>query len=229
MDFEGCAVESEHGVDALIRLVAESPGAITIVAIGPLTNIATATMREPSFVGNVKRLVMMGGSNNGRGNITAAAEFNVYVDPEAAKVVFDAGFDITVVPWAPLTLKDAVFGRDKLAEIEQIGTPLSDFFLRVCKATLDYDERVGIPGTTHPDSLSVYAALRPDLVTQAAEYHVDVETGSSLTRGYTAMSWGVHGLQPNATVVERVDADRFYQLIYGLLSKSTTPNRPFAS
>jgi Inosine-uridine nucleoside N-ribohydrolase len=229
MDFEGCAVESEHGVDALIRLVAESPGAITIVAIGPLTNIATATMREPSFVGNVKRLVMMGGSNNGRGNITAAAEFNVYVDPEAAKVVFDAGFDITVVPWAPLTLKDAVFGRDKLAEIEQIGTPLSDFFLRVCKATLDYDERVGIPGTTHPDSLSVYAALRPDLVTQAAEYHVDVETGSSLTRGYTAMSWGVHGLQPNATVVERVDADRFYQLIHGLLSKSTTPNRPFAS
>ena len=229
MEFEGCAVESGHGVDALIRLAAERPGEITIVAIGPLTNIAMATFKSPSFVRNVKRLVVMGGSNNGRGNVTAAAEFNVYVDPEAAKAVFDAGFDITIVPWAPLTLRDAVFGRDKLAEIERIGTPLSAFFLRVCRATLEFDERVGIAGTTHPDSLAVYVALRPDLVTAAGAYHVDVETASPLTRGYTAMSWGVHGLMSNATVVESVDADRFYQLVRGLLSKRTTPNRPFSS
>lgn len=229
MDFEGCAVETEHGVDALIRLVAAHPGQITIVAIGPLTNIAMATTREPSFVGNVKHLVVMGGSNNGRGNITAAAEFNVYVDPEAAKIVFGAGFAISIVPWAPLTLRDAVFGRDKLAEIARIGTPLSDFFLRVCSATLEFDERVGIPGTTHPDSLSVCVALRPDLVTSAAAYRVDVETGSLLTRGYTAMSWGVHGLTPNATVVESVDAERFYTLIRGVLSTRTTPNRPFTA
>lgn len=229
MDFDDCTVESEHGVDALLRLAGEHPGEMTIIAIGPLTNIATAVLRDPTFAGNVKRLVVMGGSNNGRGNITAAAEFNVYVDPEAAKVVFAAGFNITIVPWAPLTLRDAVFGRDRLAEIERIGTPLSSFFLRVCQATLEYDERVGIPGTTHPDSLSVYVALRPDLVTEAGRYHVDVETDSPLTRGYTAMSWGVHGLSPNATVVERVDADRFYQLVHGLLSRPTTPSRPFTS
>jgi purine nucleosidase len=229
MDFEGCAVASEHGVDALVRLAAERPGEITIVAIGPLTNIASATIKDPSFPRNVKRLVVMGGSNNGRGNITAAAEFNVYVDPEAAKTVFDAGFDVTVVPWAPLTLRDAVFGRDRLEEIKRLGTPLSTFFLRVCRATLEFDERVGIAGTTHPDSLSVYVALRPDLVTSAAEYNIDVETASPLTRGYTAMSWGVHGLRPNATVVESVDGDRFFQLILGLLSKVTTPQRPFAS
>ena len=229
MDFDGCAIESEHGVDALVRLAAERPGEITLVATGPLTNIATATIRDPSFSRNVKRLVVMGGSNNGRGNITAAAEFNIYVDPEAAKIVFDAGFDVTVVPWAPLTLRDAVFGRDRLAEIERLATPLSAFFLRVCRATLDFDERVGIPGTTHPDSLAVSIALRPDLVTSAAAYHIDVETASPLTRGYTAMSWGVHGLAPNATVIEQVDGARFYRLILGLLATVTTPQRPFSS
>jgi purine nucleosidase len=229
MDFEGCAVESEHGVDALVRLAAERPGEITVVATGPLTNIAMATIKDSSFSRNVKRLVVMGGSNNGRGNITPAAEFNIYVDPEAAKIVFDAGFHVTVVPWAPLTLRDAVFGRERLAAIERLGTPLSAFFLRVCRSTLAFDERVGIPGTTHPDSLSVYVALRPDLVTSGAAYHVDVETTSVLTRGYTAMSWGVHGLKPNATVVESVDGDRFYQLILGLLSRVTKPQRPFSS
>jgi purine nucleosidase len=229
MDFDGCAVEAEHAVDALIRMVGERPGEITIVAIGPLTNIATATLRDPSFVARVKSLVVMGGSNNGRGNITPAAEFNMYVDPEAAKVVFDAGFAMTIVPWAPLTLRDAVFGRDQLDEIKRVGTPLSEFFLRVCWATLEYDERVGILGTTHPDSLSVCVALRPDIVSSAAAYHVDVETASPLTRGYTAMSWGVHGLRPNATVVERIDADRFYRLVHELLSRPITPSRPFTS
>jgi purine nucleosidase len=229
MDFDGCSVESEHAVDALVRLAAERRGEITVVAIGPLTNIALAAIRDPSFPRNVKSLVVMGGSNNGRGNITAAAEFNVFVDPDAAKIVFDAGFDVTVVPWAPLTLRDAVFGRDRLAEIERLGTPLSSFFLRVCRATLEFDERVGIPGTTHPDSLSVCIVLRPDLVTKAGAYHIDVETASPLTRGYTAMSWGVHGLRPNATVVEAVDGDRFYRLILELLSTVTTPQRPFTT
>lgn len=229
MDFTDCAVEPEHGVQALIRLVAERPGEITIVAIGPLTNIAMASILDPMFVQNVGRLIVMAGSNNARGNITAAAEFNVWVDPDAAKIVFGAGFEITVVPWAPLTLDHAVFSRDQLAEIEKIGTPLSEFFLRVCLATLEFDESVGIPGTTHPDSLSVSLALEPDLATAAGRYHVDVEADSELTRGYTAMSWGVHGLEPNATVIESVDGDRFYRRISDMLARETTPNRPFLS
>lgn len=227
MDFAGCEVSSEHAVDALLRLTTESPGELTVVAIGPLTNIAMAVVKDPSFVDRVKRLVVMGGSNNGRGNITAAAEFNIYVDPEAAKTVFDAGFDLTIVPWAPLTLRDALFGRDKLREIKEIGTPLSEFFIRVTAATLEFDERVGIPGTTHPDSLSVMVVLEPDLVTASAEYNVDVETGSELTRGYTAMSWGIHGLEPNAKVIEAIDGDRFFELICEIFSTPTVPTRPF--
>lgn len=227
MHFAETMTEEEHGVDTLIRLTAEAPGELSIVAIGPLTNIAMAVVKDPDFVGNVKQLVIMGGSNNGRGNITAAGEFNFYVDPHAARVVFEAGFrDITVVPWAPLTLNDAVFSREQLAGIEAIGTSLSRFFLTVCGPTLAFDESVGIPGTTHPDSLSVGVLLHPELVTRAADYHVTVEADSELTRGYSAMSWGVHGLEPNARVVEQADAAGFHAWITGLLATPTEPNRP---
>ncbi|MFC7341319.1 nucleoside hydrolase [Saccharopolyspora griseoalba] len=225
MDFTGCEPNPEHAVDALIRLAAESPGELTVVCIGPLTNIATAAVKDPGFVDNVKALHVMGGSNNARGNITAAAEFNFYVDPEAAKTVFAAGFDITVIPWAPLTLERAVFGQPQLDEIEALATPLSEFFTRVCAATLEFDRSVGIDGTTHPDSLTVAALLHPELVTRTGRYHVDVETAGDLTRGYAAMSWGVHGLEPNATVVEDADAAGFFAYITGLLGAETPAPR----
>ncbi|GAA4076641.1 nucleoside hydrolase [Nonomuraea soli] len=225
MDVSGLAPEAEHAVDALVRLAAESPGELSVVAIGPLTNIAMAVVKDPGFARNVKTLYVMGGSNNGRGNITAAAEFNFYVDPEAAKTVFAAGFDVTVIPWDPLTLRQAVFGQERLDAIAALGTPLSDFFIRVCAATLEFDRSVGIDGTTHPDSLTSAVLFHPELVRRAARYHVDVETGGELTRGYSAMSWGVHGLTANATVVEEIDAEGFYSYLKGLLAVETKPNR----
>ncbi|MFD6095456.1 nucleoside hydrolase [Nocardiopsis flavescens] len=225
MDQGGLAPEAEHAVDALVRMAAESPGELSVVAIGPLTNIAAAVVKDPGFAANVKSLFIMGGSNNGRGNITAAAEFNFYVDPEAAKAVFAAGFDITVVPWDPLTLRQAVFGQERLDEIAALDTPLSRFFTRICAATLEFDRRVGIDGTTHPDSLTAAVLLHPELVLRASRYHVDVETAGELTRGYSAMSWGVHGLEPNARVVEEIDAEAFYALVRGVLAGETAPER----
>lgn len=226
MDVTGLEPEREHAVDALIDLAAASPGELTIVCIGPLTNIAMAAVKDPRFVQNVKALYIMGGSNNGRGNITAAAEFNFYVDPEAAKTVFDAGFSITVIPWSPLTLRDAVFSRGRLASIKAIGTQLAEFFVRIVSTTLDFDERVGIPGSTHPDSLTAAVLLRPDLITAQSDYAVDIECGSDLTRGYSAMSWGVHGLAANATVVEAVDAEAFAAYLAELVGTETQPSRP---
>ncbi|MDN5655307.1 MAG: nucleoside hydrolase [Kocuria sp.] len=228
MDLAGLAPESEHGVDALVRLVSENPGEIDVVAIGPLTNIAMAIVKDSTFAENVRSLTVMGGSNNGRGNITAAAEFNFFVDPEATVTVFGSGMKITVVPWAPLTLNDAVFGADKLAQIAKIGTPLARFFTKVCAATLDFDESVGISGTTHPDSLSAAVLLHPELITSVSDYNVQVEASSDLTRGYSAMSWGVHDLEPNAQVVESVDSDGFFDLICKLLSAPTSPHREIA-
>ncbi|GAB79078.1 purine nucleosidase [Austwickia chelonae] len=248
MDDTGCEPESEHGVDALIRLAEEHAGELTVVAIGPLTNIAAAVSKDPGFVDKVKTLVVMGGSNNGRGNITAAAEFNFYVDPEAARIVCEAGFkDLVVVPWAPLTVRDATFGRDRLARLASLDTPLSHFFSRIIDATLAFDEAVGIPGSTHPDSLSAAIVLHPELVTRFAPYHVTVETSSEAMRGYSAMSWlgpqaaaqvaegspvsevrTVHQLVPNATVIEEVDADAFFSYVEALLGRGTSPSRPVA-
>ncbi|MEV2274659.1 nucleoside hydrolase [Nocardiopsis sp. NPDC049922] len=225
MDQTGLEPESEHAVDALIRLAAEHPGELSIVAIGPLTNIAMAVAKDPDFARNVGALYVMGGSNNGRGNITAAAEFNFYVDPEAAKAVFAAGFEVTVVPWDPLTLRQAVFGQERLDRVAALGTPLSGFFTDVCAATLEFDRSVGIDGTTHPDSLTAAVLLRPELVRRSARYHVDVETAGELTRGYSAMSWGVHGLEPNATVIEEIDAEGFFSYLSGVLATPTAPAR----
>lgn len=228
IDESGLAPQPEHGVDALIRLAAEAPGELTIVCIGPLTNIAMAIIKDPAFVANVKALYIMGGSNNARGNITAAGEFNFYVDPDAAKTVFAAGFaDIVVVPWAPLTLVDGVFGRDEISRIAAVGTPLARFVVRVCEATLAFDESVGIPGSTHPDSLTAAVLLHPELVAASGRYAVDVEADSELTRGYSAMSWGVHGLEPNATVIEAVDRLAFLDYLIGLLETPTKPPRAF--
>jgi purine nucleosidase len=168
MDFDDLDISGQHGVDALIELAAQNPGELTVVCIGPLTNIAMAAVKDPRFVQNVKALYIMGGSNNARGNVTAAAEYNFYVDPEAAKIVFEAGFEIVVVPWAPLTLRDAVFTRDRLAEISRIGTPLADFFVRIVSTTLEFDESVGIPGSTHPDSLTAAVLLHPELVMRSS-------------------------------------------------------------
>jgi purine nucleosidase len=226
MDMDGLSPESEHAVDALLRLTAESPGELNIVAIGPLTNIAMAVVKDPSFPTRVKHLFIMGGSNNARGNITAAAEFNFYVDPDAAKIVFQAGFEITVVPWEPLTIQDALFTREQMADIGAQPSPVAKFFRQVCEATLEFDESVGIHGSSHPDSLTVAVMLHPALVTKSAPYAIDIEADSELTRGYSAMSWGIHGLRPNARVIEAVNGPAFFDYIKTHMAIASTPSRP---
>lgn len=229
MDLSQTSTEAEHAVNALLRLTAEAPGELNIVAIGPLTNIATAVVMDPGFAGRVKSLYVMGGSNNGRGNITASAEFNFYVDPEAAQIVMDAGFaDLRIIPWAPVTLRDATINRAGYDRLCAIGTPMARFFKRMCDATIDYDESVGVDGSTHPDSLTLAVLLHPELVLAEEPYRVDVETGSSLTRGMSAMAWSKFGLEPNARVIEAIDSDGFFGLLADLLRTQTTPNLPIA-
>lgn len=227
MELDESAISEEHAVDALIRITAEEPGEVSIIAIGPLTNIAAAIVKDRRFVQNVKSLYIMGGSNNGRGNITPAAEFNFYVDPHAAQIVMDAGFDdIHILPWDPVTLRDVTYPRDEYDRLTSIDTPIAKFFKKVCDATLDFNESVGVFGSTHPDSVTLAALLHPELVRKKSGYRVDVETGSELTMGYSAMAWDKYGAEVNATVIEEVDSAAFYELLRKMLHTESTPSHP---
>lgn len=227
IEIDPSAISEEHAVDALIRITAEQPGEVSIVAIGPLTNIATAVVKDRRFVENVRSLYIMGGSNNGRGNVTAAAEFNFYVDPHAAQIVMDAGFrDIHIVTWDPITVRDATYSRADYDRLTSTDTPIARFFKKVCDATLSFNESVGIDGSTHPDSITLAALLHPELILEESRYRVDVDTVSELTMGYSAMAWDKFDLQSNAHVVERLDGRAFYSMLERMLQTQSTPSRP---
>ena len=215
---DGQVISPEHAVDALVRLAAEHEGELRIVAIGPLTNIALAVAKDPQFASRVKELVVMGGSLHGRGNVTPAAEYNIYVDPEAADIVSRAGFPtLTFVTWDPLSLRDALFGPERIAEIDALDTTLSRFFVRANKATYDFDVAVGVGGSIHCDSLSALIAIDRSFVLEENSYGLAVEIHGEHTRGATVFNWKPDAIK-NVQVIERVDSDRFYNHMLALLA-----------
>ncbi|CAN5138975.1 nucleoside hydrolase [soil metagenome] len=211
--------ESENAVAALIRLINDSPGELTLVAQAPLTNIACAVAADRSIASKLKRLVVMGGSNNAPGNVTAAAEANFWHDPEAANIVMRAGFPVTLVTW-DLTMTQGVFSAAKLAQIEALDTPASRFFTTANQGTLRYNKKThGMIGSTHPDSIAVAIAVEPRIVTKATEYYVEVESSSALTAGYSLVDTVRRsGKAPNALVVEEIDQELFFQTMLEVLS-----------
>lgn len=207
----------ERAADALVRIVDENPGEIDIVAIGPLTNIATAIMLDRDFPSKVRQLWIMGGCDNSVGNVSAAAEYNFFVDPEAADLVFRSGFDVTVVTWT-LTLSHALWSREQLADISALGTSLSEFFTILDTPNLEYNEGVKILGSTHPDSMTAMLLVRPDLIRASSRKFVAIEHKSDLTRGYSLMDDRAHRNAPNATIIDDIDAQGFFEAYKQLLS-----------
>jgi purine nucleosidase len=221
--------EKKHAVDAIVDLVMASPGEITILAQAPLTNIATAYQREPRIAKAVKHLWIMGGTDNSIGNVTPAAEFNFYVDPEAAKIVLNAGFRVTLSTWT-LTMKSGVLLSEDFAAIERMGTKLSSFFLKVNQSTLAYTrDRHRSALSTHPDSLTCACMIDESLILEAEDCVVDVETKAELTRGYSSVSsheLPEHDLadpdlpqgKPNARVIKRADTEKFGKMLIRALT-----------
>lgn len=208
--------EPEHAVDELVRRVNESPGELTILAQAPLTNLAAAVTRDPSIAQKVGHLYVMGG---GEGNITPAAEYNFFVDPEAAKIVLNAGFPLTLFTWS-LTRTHGVFDDGKLARIEALGTPLAGFFGQVNRKARAFDDQVNhLGGSTHPDSMVCAAIVEPSLILATQEAVVDVETSGELTRGWNLIdTLGRVGREPNATVVTDFDTEGFFELLLEILA-----------
>jgi inosine-uridine nucleoside N-ribohydrolase len=220
-----CKVDPRFGPDLIIQMLHAAPHDITLVPVGPLTNIALAVVKDPSIVALVKEVVLMGGSISG-GNVNAAAEANIYNDPEAAQIVFRAGWPLTMVG---LDVGDkTLLSRKYLDEIGGTHGPVNDFVYRVAKYLLDLSAQFGWQGSPMYDPLAVGVAIDATLV-KAQEMHVDVETTGTFTRGETVanrhgtvernvlrgdhyMIEGVDPVTPNARVCVAVDAERFLQL-----------------
>ena len=210
-----------HAVDELVTRIMAAPGEITLIAQAPLTNIALAYLREPRIARALKHLWIMGGTDNGVGNVTPAAEYNFYVDPEAAKIVVNAGFNLSIATWT-LTLQDGLWSTAQLAELEALGTPKARFFTAVNRASLAFArETEGLDGSLHPDALTCAIALDETLILEAEDCVVDVETMGELTRGYLSVSHAIlpdieladpalKRRPPNARVIKKIDRAGFF-------------------
>ncbi|MCH1772266.1 MULTISPECIES: nucleoside hydrolase [Metallosphaera] len=206
--------EKEKAVDAIARLSRENQGELEMLAISPLTNLALAYLREPSIVKWIKKVWIMGGAFT-RGNTTPIAEFNFWVDPEAAKIVLDAGFDITIVPWET-TEEYGTLDSDHWSRIKSMNTKLSEFFVNVNKTLLEFSMKQGNKGSVHPDSLTTYLAYDSSAILEERKFKVDVEL-CSISRGAMLLDWYSKGRE-NASVVLKADSEKFYNELISILS-----------
>lgn len=211
----------EHAVAALLRHTRERPGELTLVALGPLTNLALAVRMDPELPARVRRLVVMGGAVTGHGNTgSVPAEFNIGFDPEAAHVVFEAfdGFDL--VDWEA-TLRHA-FDSEVFDAWLAAGDTRADFFRRIFASARRYNLRHGRRGVIAADALAMAVALDPDLVTRAEPRPVAIELDGSHTRGATVVDWERRrGGRDNARIVLEVDGRRFAALVAAALGAAT--------
>lgn len=205
-------------VSTLVDLARKWAGELRIVAMGPLTNVALACLADHEFAANVASLTVMGGTGTGVGNVTPAAEFNIFVDPEAAKVVFESGIALRMVGW-DACLADAMFSDHDLDEIRSLGSTLAHFCVDIqAAARRRAKERGRTRGICIPDALAMGVCLDPRMVTDSKRLPVQVETAGEFTRGETVVDHvGVTGRSENAEVVFRADCDRFLQMLRGAL------------
>ena len=227
-----CKADPRFGPDLIIQMIHESPHEITLVPVGPLTNIALALLKDPSIVPLVKEVVIMGGSITG-GNVNAAAEANIYNDPEAAQIVFHAGWRLTMVG---LDVGDkTLFDQAHLDQLSKTHGPENDFVVKVLIFLLGQEAKYGSGGGSPMyDPLAVGTAIDPSIVS-TQPMHVDVESRGEFTRGETVANRrnavernvlhgdryiieGIDHVDPNVQVATGVNAEEFLQLLISRLA-----------
>lgn len=212
-------LEAQHGVDYIIdTLMAADPGTITLCTLGPLTNIAMALVKEPRIAERVQELVMMGGAYFEVGNITPAAEFNIYVDPEAADIVLRSGIKITILPLDVTHMIQSTPAR--LAAIKGLGNSTGQAVYEMLTFSEGFDlQKYGWDGAPLHDPTVIAYLLQPSLF-EGRACHVAIETASELTRGMTVADyWHVTGKPHNATFLRSGDAEGFFTLLTERLAR----------
>ena len=222
--------EDGDAVDALLAASHAHPG-LVLVTLGPLTNIAAAVERDPSVCDRVSRTVVMGGAACTCGNVTPAAEYNIWVDPEAARIAFHSGLAVEMVGWEFCQGEYALNDGD-MANVARIGSSLARFVLDCNRTAIAaYRSQTGEEALSLPDAVTMAVALDPAIATRTGLHAVEIETESELTRGMTVVdrlgvaanrhnrdTWSQALAAPRRTLVTwDLDAARWKQLLYELL------------
>ncbi len=210
--------EPKRAPQAILELADRYAGELEFLAISPLTNLALAYLMDKSIVEKVKKVWVMGGTIYGRGNITPVAEFNIWVDPDAAKLVFNAGFDITMVAWDLIT--NYVVEEDEWERIKAMDTEMAKFYVRIYKHYREFAmKHQKMRGNPHPDLITTAVALNREVIKRSERQYVDVENCDCLTRGMTVIDYlDLWGKEPKAEVVYEIDKDKFMDMLFHLLS-----------
>ena len=209
----------EHGVDFIIKTLRDNPPqTITLCPLGPLTNIATAFKKAPDVIKKVKQIVLMGGAYFEVGNITPAAEFNIFVDPEAASLVFNLNLDIVVMP-LDVTHK-ALTTSERIQKFRNLNTKCGNFVAEMTAFFERFDkDKYGTEGAPLHDPCVIAYLLNPDIFT-GRYINVEIETKSELTLGMTVADWwGVTDRKKNALFIGHIDSDKFYNMLIDRIAK----------
>ena len=210
--------QETHAVDAMIEAFRKYPGEITLVTLGPLTNIALALGIAPDLSRKIEACYVMGGAANTVGNITPAAEYNIWVDPEAARQVYHAGLPLVQVGWE-LCRGEANLLEADLDYIDSLDTVYGHFTVDCNRQAIQTNrEWLGDPALPLPDPVTMAVALDPGIVVRHSKHYVDVETDSELTRGMTVVDErGVTKQEPNVEVVWEIDVPAWKEILYQVL------------
>ena len=223
-------IQTMHAVDAIIE-TARQHSDLVLVTLGPLTNIALAISKAPDIIPHIARCVVMGGAACTYGNVTPAAEYNIWVDPDAARIVFLSGLPVEMVGWE-FCQGEFVLSMDEIADVRSLNTPLADFTIDCNEVAIQaYKTQTGEDGMSLPDPVAMAIALDPTIATKTSKHFIEVEIHSDLTRGMTVVdklnvaedgrnnrTWA-QAIQAgkNVSVTWDVDSTRWKQLLYRLL------------
>ena len=208
------SLQSQHAVEFIIESLLEADDdSITLVPTGPLTNIGQAISQQPEILPRIKEIVLMGGAMREAGNTTPSAEFNILEDPDAAQIVMHSGRPLTIVPLD--VTHQALVSQKRIEQIRELDTPVGTAVVGMLEFFNRFDsEKYGSDGAPLHDPCTIAYLLKPELF-EGKLCNVEVETGSALTRGHTAVDfWGVTDRVRNANWLYRVDADGFFALLF---------------
>ncbi len=210
--------DAGDAVDEMLRASNEHAGELTLVTLGPLTNVARALERDPTLPTRIARTVTMGAVADHVGNVTPVAEFNMWADPHSVDVVLRSGLDVEFVGW-DISRFFAVVQPDLAAELRSIGTPIAEFCIDIQRIVVEFcATETKLAGFDLPDPIAMAYAIDPSIGTEVKRLHLSVETESPLTRGMVVMDLlGLTDQEPNASVVTKADTSRFLAMLRAAL------------